>query len=35
VIEQRTIAMLGDDGNASLSEIFAQAAVPRSAFATA
>ncbi|MGH3130324.1 MAG: hypothetical protein ACRDNX_05870 [Gaiellaceae bacterium] len=28
MIEQRAIAMLGDDGNASLSEIFAQAGVP-------
>jgi hypothetical protein len=28
VIEQRSIAMLGDDGNTSLSEIFAQADVP-------
>jgi hypothetical protein len=28
VIEQRAIATLGDDGNASLSEIFAQAGVP-------
>jgi hypothetical protein len=28
VFEQRAIAMLGDDGNASLSEIFAQAGVP-------
>jgi hypothetical protein len=27
VIEQRAIAMLGDDGDASLSEIFAQAGV--------
>jgi hypothetical protein len=27
VIEQRAIAMLGDDGNARLSEIFAQAGV--------
>lgn len=34
VIEQRAIAMLGDDGNASLGEIFAHAGVPRSAFAT-
>jgi hypothetical protein len=34
VIEQRANAMLGDDGSASLSEIFAQAGVPRSAFAT-
>jgi hypothetical protein len=34
VIEQRASAMLGDDGSASLSEIFAQAGVPRSAFAT-
>jgi hypothetical protein len=31
VIEQRAIAMLGDDGNASLSEIFPQAGVPRCA----
>jgi hypothetical protein len=31
VIEQRADAMLGDDGSASLSEIFVQAGVPRSA----
>jgi hypothetical protein len=36
VIEQRAIAMLGDDVNASLSEIFPQLVSPdrRSAFAT-